>query len=144
MALHWNTPSEPDPPQSDPTPDEDIAKKFALHVGNIAAAVVMEQFKKIEELKHEIADVRDEVQGLKQQMSDTDTEQLKKDLASTRGQVEELKQKVYSLLHQEQRIPAAVHKLESCVMDSDHLPAAFKKDGHPLCGNCYFDVNGLP
>lgn len=142
MALHWNTPSEPDPPQSDPPPDEDIAKKFALHVGNIAAAVVMEQFKKIEELENELAGVRNEVQGLKQQVSDI--EQFKKDLASIQGQVEALTQRVFSLAYQEERLPAAMHKLESCFIDPDHLPAAFKKDGHPLCGNCYFDVNGLP
>ena len=142
MALHWNTSSEPDPPQSDPPPDEDIAKKYALHAGNVAAAIVMEQFKKIEELKNELAVVRSEVEELKQQICDL--EQLNKNLASTQGQVEELKQKVFSLAYQQDRLPAAVHKLECCFLDPDHLPAAFKQDGHPLCGNCYFDFNGLP
>jgi regulator of replication initiation timing len=117
-----------------------MAKKYALHVGNVAAAIVMEQFKKIEELKNEVAVVRSEVEGLKQQICDI--EQLKKNLASTQGQVGELKQKVFSVAYQEERLPAAVLKLESCFMDPDHLPAAFKKDGHPLCGNCYCDLNG--
>ena len=142
MALHFKTSSEPDPPQSNPPPDEDIAKKYALHAGNVAAAIVMEQFKKIEELKTELATVRSEVEELKEQI--LDIEQLNMNLASTQGKLEELKQKVFSIAYQEERLPAAVHKLESCFMDPNHLPAAFKKDGHPLCGNCYFDVNGLP
>jgi prefoldin subunit 5 len=45
--------------------------------------MVMEQFKKIEELKNEVAVVRSEVEGLKQRICDI--EQLKKDLASTQG-----------------------------------------------------------
>lgn len=130
------------PPQADPPPDEDIAKKYALHAGNVAAAIVMEQFKKIEELKNELAVVRSEVEGLKQQVCDI--EQLNKNLASTQGQVEEVKQKVFSVAYQQERLPAVVHKLESCYMDPHHLPAAFKKDGHPLCADCYFLVHSLP
>jgi prefoldin subunit 5 len=142
MALIWKNTPEPDPPQSDPPPDLDIATKCATHAGNIAAAVVLEQFKKIEELKNELAGVRNEVQELKQQVSDI--EQFKKDLASTQGQVQALDQKVFSVAYQEERLPAAVRKLESCSRDPNHLPAAFKNDGHALCADCYFVINGKP
>jgi hypothetical protein len=44
MALVWKNTPEPDPPQSDPPPDLDIATKCAIHAGNIAAAVVLERY----------------------------------------------------------------------------------------------------
>ena len=69
MALRWNVPPEPIPPKGDPPPDDDIAKKLALHAGNIAAAVVIEQFKIIEALKIEVGDVLNEVQKLREQIT---------------------------------------------------------------------------